>query len=147
MTESYAPRRIDSNAQWCDDDGIKIYTVSASGRPVDQADYTSRLAQIKQEHDVDWRSTPAFAIFHDGAGGLQYLVLAWWGNDNELFTTVTVRDGERWIVDPARYSFCVWDLEIFWAERNFFIEHVYTERPDQEAYRRARLSLADTGHE
>lgn len=141
MAGSYAPRRIDSAADWRDEDGIKIYTVSASGDPVRHADYAERLDEAKRRARVDWDTTPAFAIFHDGANGLQYLVLAWWGNDNELFNSVSVREGERWVVDPARYSFCVWDLEIFWAERNSFIEHVYTAAPDLAAYRRARLAV------
>ena len=139
MPTGYEPRRIVSSPAWSDADGVKIYTVSATGRDVDHGDYAERLEQAKQREDVDWASTPAFAIFHDGANALQYLVLAWWGNQNEMFNSVSVRAGASWVVDPSRYSFCVWDLEIFWAERNFFIEHVYTARPDLATYRRARF--------
>lgn len=144
MSTLFRPRRIDSSPEWHDEDGVKLYTVSASGRAVARSAYLVRLAEIKETIAIDWTTTPAFAIFHDGAHRLQYLVLAWWGNDNELLTSVSVREGERWVEDPRRYSFCLWDLEIFWAERAAFIDHLYCERPDLDAYRRARFAQTET---
>ena len=47
-----------------------------------------------------------------------------------MFTSVSVRENGRWVEDSNRYSFCVWDLEIFWAERNIFIETMYSGDPD-----------------
>ena len=135
----FKPRKIDSAPEWLDDDGIKLYTVSATGAPVDASAYHPRLAQVKQSRPVAWAQTPAFAIFHDGAG-MAYLVLCWWGNDNELFTSVSVRTDEGWVEDPARFSFCLWDLEILWFERNAFVETLYSGRPDIRRYRAARLA-------
>ncbi len=100
--------------------------------------YLDRLAEVKRTKNIDWSSTAAFAIFHQ-AVATSYLVLAWWGNDNELFTDVSVNEGYGWLHDPNKYSFCVWDLEIMWAERNFFIELVYCETPDITEYRNRRL--------
>ena len=133
----YTPRRIESHPTWLDPDGIKIYTISVQDRPVSQAPYFSRLTEVKKRKTVTWAATPAFAIFHDGAS-FRYLVLAWWGNDNELFTSVSVQTETGWIEDPARYSFCLYDLEVFWHERKYFIEFIYCARPSLDSYRAKR---------
>lgn len=106
---------------------------------MDQAPYFLRLAEVKKQKAVAWPSTPAFAVFHDGAGA-PYLVLAWWGNDNELFTSVSVKTASGWVEDPSRFSFCLYDLEVFWHERNCFIEFIDCPEPDIESYRAKRLS-------
>jgi len=134
----YKPRKIESNLNWSDRDKIKIYTVSESGEPVDKNKYLIQLERIKKSKTVNWSATPAFVIFHEAVSAY-YFVLAWWGNDNELLTHVTVEIGDGWIHDPDKYSFCVWDLEIMWAERNFFIESVYCGKPDIDDYRAKRL--------
>lgn len=134
----FTPRTIESAPAWQDADGIKLYTISAHARPVDRHLFEDRLQQVKAARHIDWVTTPAFAILHDGTSCL-YLILAWWGNDNELFTSVSVQSPDGWMEDPARYSFCLFDLEVFWAERNFFIEHLYRSTPDIDRYRQARL--------
>lgn len=135
-------RRIDTAADWLDEDGVKLYTVSASGKPVCLNDYRPRLQAVKATKPVIWAETAAFAICHDGAG-MQYLVLCWWGNGNELMSSVSVRSGTGWVVDPDRYSFCLWDLEILWAERNIFIRTMYSGIADLAAYRRERLAARE----
>jgi len=69
----------------------------------------------------------------------QYLVLAWWGNENELFTSVSAKTESGWVEDASRYSFCLWDLEVFWHERNYFIEHIYCANPNLQSYRARRV--------
>ena len=133
----FSPRKIESSPEWSDSDGIKIYTISAHQRPVDQAPYLERLAEVKEHKAVPWATTPAFAIFHEGAK-FPYLILAWWGNDNELFTSVSVNTDSGWVEDSAVYSFCVYDLEVFWHERNFFVKHMYCSTPRLESYRSKR---------
>ena len=135
----YRPRKIESNPSWQEEDGIKLYTISATNSAVEHAGYLPRLAEVKRAKLDDWSTVPAFAIFHDGAS-CQYLVLAWWGNDNELFTSVSVKTSAGWIEDPSRYSFCLWDLEVFWHERDFFIEHLYCSNPSLSAYRARRFA-------
>ncbi|SNR68591.1 hypothetical protein SAMN05192560_0475 [Methylobacillus rhizosphaerae] len=134
----YRSRKIESLPQWIDADGIKIYTISAQNKPVDQAPYLARLAEVKKSRRAGWATTPAFVIFHDGES-MAYLVLAWWGNDNELFTSVSVKTASGWIEDAGQYSFCVYDLEVFWAERNYFVEQIYCLQPDLAGYRARRL--------
>ena len=99
----FEPRKTESHRNWTDPDGIKIYTISAKGQTVDQSQYLPRLSAIKQAKGISWASTPAFVIFHDGAGA-RYLVLGWWGNDNELFTSVSVQTPSGWVEDPSLYT-------------------------------------------
>ena len=142
----FKPRRTRSRPDWLDEDDVKIYTISADNSEVDQGKYLRRLQAIKQTRSVDWPATPAFVIFHEGAS-CPYLVLAWWGNDNELFTSVSALVGSSWVEDPARFSFCLWDLEVMWFERNAFVKHVYCERPNLGAYRAARFESSGDHHE
>jgi len=135
----FVPRRIESRADWCDAEGVKLYSISAAGSRVDESAYRERLAGMKRARAVAWATTPAFAIFHDGAM-LRYLVLCWWGNDNELFTAVSVLTATGWVEDAGRFSFCVWDMEVMWHERNAFIAHVYCPNPSLGAYRANRLA-------
>jgi hypothetical protein len=132
--KTYSPRLTLPLASWRDPDGVKLYTISASSCPVDHRAFIERFAAVKKERTVDWPATPAFAIFHSGATML-YLVLAWW-EGNELFASVSVREGDSWIEDPHRFSFCVWDLEVFWFERNSFVRHLYSGTTDLAAYRK-----------
>lgn len=134
----YEPRPIESTPDWQDPDGIKVYTISASGQVVDQAPYFSRLAAVKKQRSVAWPSTPAFAVFHDGAS-MAYLVLAWWGNGNELFTAVSVLTPSGWVEDSAKYSFCLYDLEVMWHERNYFIQCMCGATPSLKRYRTMRF--------
>src|SRR5438105_4161439 len=134
----YRRRRIESHADWSDTDQVKLYTIAGHDRPVALTAFLPRLAQVKAQRQVPWASTPAFAILHDGVA--PYLILAWWDNDNELFTSVSVQTESGWIEDAARYSFCVYELEIMWHERNFFIESVYCPAPDLAAYRAKRFT-------
>ena len=117
-----------------DPDGVKLYTITPADTRVDTDVYLPRLAAMKRARPVAWRETPAFAICHDGATA-RYLTLGWWGDDNEMFVAVAARTGEAWVEDPGRYSFCLWDMEVMWHERNAFVRHMYGARADLDAYR------------
>lgn len=67
-----------------------------------------------------------------------YLVVCWWGNGNELFTSVSVLTSDGWVEQSERYSFCLYDMEIMWDERNIYIETIDCERPDLLAYQTRR---------
>jgi hypothetical protein len=133
----FRARTIRGPLDWKDADGGKIYTISANGQAVDQVPFHERLKAVKQARALDWNATPHFAIFHQGAS-FPYLILAWWGNDNELFNSVSVLTEQNWIEQPEKYSFCVYDLEIFWAERNIFVDTVYCWTPSLERYQMTR---------
>lgn len=79
--------------------------------------------------------TPAVTAKRIGVGclilhharGADYVVLAWWDNENELPMRVLVRPQEpraRWRAAKPHESVCVWDLEVIWAERNAYVETV-----------------------
>lgn len=133
----FKPRLTSTAPDWLDADGIKLYTISATGLPVVQTPFLVHLESLKQASSRDWKITPAFAIFHDGASA-QYLVLAAWGNDNELFTVVSVNTGSGWIEDRDRYAFCLWDMEVMWEERNIYIQTMYSGKTDLAEYRATR---------
>ena len=129
----YAPRQFSRISGSSDADGLKLYSVSATGAP-DIAAFNAQLGDMKRGVPVHWPATAAYAIFHQGAE-LGYLVLCWWGNDNELFTRVAVREAAGWVIDPERYSFCLWDMEIMWLERQSYIRWMYSGAVDLASYR------------
>ena len=133
----FKPRSIKGQIDWLDESGVKIYTISISNNSVDHSRYLPRLKEIKLARNIDWLNTPAFVIFHDGAS-CDYLVLVWWANDNELFTSVSVKTDNLWVEDPDKYSFCLYDLEIMWAERNIYIQTVDCEPSSLKQYQVSR---------
>jgi hypothetical protein len=134
----YKPRKISSLPPSSDRDGLKLYTISASGVDVDPERYQKRLAFVKEQNELD-SSQPAFAIMHDGATA-EYLIVGWWRNDNELFVSVSVKVLDDWVEDMAKYSFCLWDLEIILHERTSFIRYLYSGMIDLEGYRKDLIS-------
>ena len=133
----YNPRSIEGQYDWLDETGVKIYTISTTNSAVDQTKYFQRLKKVKSDRDIDWLNTPAFVIFHDGAS-CDYLVLVWWQNDNELFTSVSMKAEGEWKEDPAKYSFCLYDLEIMWTERNIYIKTIDCDLPSLQKYQVSR---------
>jgi hypothetical protein len=136
----YQPRRIETQSDWLDNDGLKIYCISYSGEPVQKDLFSDQLQVLKSSRDVAWLQTPGFAIFHEGVSE-RYLVLVYWGNDNEIFPIVSVETRGGWVEAPELYSFCLWDLEVMWGERQLYIDHCYSGKKDLVAYRLARPSI------
>ncbi|WP_254048939.1 hypothetical protein, partial [Aliivibrio fischeri] len=133
----YKLRKLEGEQDWLDADGVKIYTISANEEPINMVAFHHRLTEVKSEITLEWDQTAAFVIFHNGAS-CKYLVLAWWGNDNELFTSVSVQVNGVWVVDPTKYSFCLYDIEVMWKERNIYIETIDCESPSLVKYRTSR---------
>lgn len=146
--ESHLPstiaRRLHSTPPWSDEDGVKLYGITSTERALPWSMFRDRLKEVKATRSIVWKSTPAFAIFHDGVHSL-YLVLAWWSNDNELFTSISVLTEHGWLEDAERYSFCLFDMEIMWHERAAFLQHLYLGNPDLSAYRASKLEQAYVG--
>ena len=132
----YSPRRISALPK--NSDGIKRYSISADGVAVEAIAFEQRLAHLKTQKPL---GEAAFALFHRGES-LRYLVLCYWGNDNELFTSVSVQEATGWVEDAKRYSFCLYDMEVMWAERNFYIQTMDVQEPNLMAYQ-ARLFEQD----
>lgn len=130
---SFAPRNIEALKN-SSSHGLKLYTISCTADPVETAKFWGRLEEIMEQRGLG-PNTAGFAILHEG-DTMPYLVVAWWENENELFTSVSIqREGRGWLEDPEYYSFCLWDLEVIWHERNSFIRHCYSGKRDLAAYR------------
>jgi hypothetical protein len=51
-----------------------------------------------------------------------------------------VKTASGWVEDASLYSFCVYDLEVFWHERNYFIQFIDCHIPNLDGYRAMRFS-------
>lgn len=109
---------------------IKRYAIQYGGGPFREAVFAEglRLAceSLPRPAITDQRIGMGFAITHQG-NGVDYVVLAWWDNENELPLRVFVRsqkDDAEW--RPARdgESVCVWDLEVIWFERQAYVRTI-----------------------
>jgi enamine deaminase RidA (YjgF/YER057c/UK114 family) len=121
---------------------LKRYDITLDGEPVPQASFrdgiSAALALLPRPATTPDRPGVGFLICHRGAHAC-YVVLCWWDNQNELLQHVLVRfdsDHSRWIDAEGRFSFCVWDLEVMWHERESFVRHVLTPSagPEVERY-------------
>ena len=72
---------------------------------------------------TDGRPGVGFVIQHQGRTG-HYLILCWWDNENELPPRVFVRTDDEWRPARESESFCVWDLEVMWREREAYVRTV-----------------------
>lgn len=100
---------------------FKCYRIQAPGQRGDWAHFALGLTEWLAHHPQRWSQQPGFVIFHQGAYR-PYLICGWWDQGNELFQAVLVWADGQWQEDSQRYSFCLYDLEIFWAERHFFLQ-------------------------
>ncbi len=143
VSEPYRDRSIEfheirSHGGW----RIKIYSVLYGTAPLDWntieegfALSFTRLPDHAQESD---RPGVAFAIAHQGRG-MHYVVISWWGNENEYFNRVLVRPfgaKEKWRNASEHESVCVWDLQIICFEREAYVATILAKEgtPDIDAY-------------
>lgn len=92
------------------------------------------MATLPQPAVSEQRPGVGVLIAHQGKA-VDYLVLGWWDRDNELPVRVWVDDGLGWRAARDSESFCVWDLEVLWRERELYITWVLgRDEPDVESY-------------
>lgn len=104
------------------------------------------LAELPPMDLAAGRPGLAFAILHQGLTG-DYIILCWWDRENELPTRVYLRDGASWRPARGGESFCVWDLEIIWFERQAYVEHMLAGgEASCRAYLESRFGDAGRGH-
>ena len=129
MMEPYAPRPIHPDGLletggW----RLKGYAITLPDAEVDPSDFTSGVAlaleSLPEPARADGRPALGILIAHEGRDA-RYVVLAWWDRENELPTRVFVSpasEGGEW--RPARdgESFCVWDMQVLWFEREAYVE-------------------------
>jgi hypothetical protein len=107
---------------------IKIYTITEPGCAIRWEAFTPgmRLAfeTLPDPAAAPGRPGIALLLAHTSKLGL-YCVLTWWSRENELPTRVFVKPpGADWRPANATESFCVWDLEVLWQERQLYVETV-----------------------
>lgn len=129
---------------------LKLYSVVAGDGPpdLDRFEPGMNLAEevLPSPATDDRRPGAGFTIAHHGAS-TDYLVVCWWDNENELPTRVFVRGSEGWRAATERESFCVWDLEILWQERELYVLTVLggPEAGGLPAYLGAPVAAAEAG--
>ncbi len=126
--KAYRPRSIRFH-QLLSLDGwrLKLYSISFDGSDVDWTEFEGGLALVRSSLPApaidEGRPGVGFVIAHHGEG-IDYTVVSWWDRENELPTRVFARsvdDGKGWRPAAGGESFCVWDLEVIWAERDAYI--------------------------
>lgn len=114
--------------------------------PLEQATLEAVVAELPENPTAPGRPGLGFIIEHL-ASPLDYIVLCWWQNNNEMITRILVREaGAPWRPTDGSESFCVWDLDIMWFERNAFIRTMLSvPAHDPAAYLGARFEKATVG--
>jgi hypothetical protein len=120
---------------------IKLYTVRYGDRELssDALDYALVAAAplLPQPATTDARPGLGCAIHHAGRG-MDFFVLGWWDEENELCVRVLARaqnDVREWREVRYHTIGCVWDLEIMAFERDAYVATVLARagEPDIDA--------------
>lgn len=110
---------------------LKLYSVVFGDSDFDMARFVTGLeiatSEIPTADASIGRPGVGFAILHQG-NTVDYVVVAWWDRENELPLRVFVRESEAWRPAGSSESFCVWDLEIVWFERNAYLQSILCDR-------------------
>jgi hypothetical protein len=118
---------------------LKLYSISWNGAEPDwemvEPGLTLAFSKLPAEGVVPGRPGLGFAIAHHGRT-TDYVVLSWWDNENELPTPVFVRsEGRIWREGAGSESFCVWDLEVIWFERDAYVRTLLSGNPGDQSTR------------
>jgi len=148
--EPYAPRPVGFHglrepSGW----RLKLYSVRYGAAPLDWKAFAPGLAMaeatLPRPAQAEGRPGVGFLIAHQGRGA-NYVVLAWWDQENELPLEVFVHrngPGESWRPARTRESVCVWDLEIIWAEREAYVDTMLRNGGGDPAAYLVRVSGSD----
>lgn len=123
---------------------LKQYAILYGGGPFREDDFAAgmhlALEALPAPAVTTMRPGVGFAIAHQG-NGADYVVLAWWDNENELPLRVFVRPqtaGGAWRPARGGESVCVWDLEVIGFERRAYVQTLLNGG-DAEAYLAIRM--------
>lgn len=112
---------------------LKLYSITHDGAPPELAAFEDGIGMATEALPLPAatgeRPGAGFVIAHAGRTML-YVVLGWWDRDNELPLRVWVRpvNGDApWRPAEGSESFCVWDLEVLWFEREAYVATVLAE--------------------
>jgi hypothetical protein len=106
---------------------LKVYSIRYGAEPLHWGTFEPGLsrafAELPEPDIAAGRPGLGFVIVHQGRTG-DYVILAWWDNENELPLRVFVRDQDGWRTARPNESVCVWDLEVIWHERQAYVATV-----------------------
>lgn len=71
---------------------------------------------------------------------MDYLVVGWWDNENELRMKIWVTEQGQWR-EALTESFCVWDMQVMAFERDAFVATLLQPAPDIAAYMKQHLTI------
>ena len=75
-----------------------------------------------------------FAVLHEGQKGT-WLLLDWWAHGDILCQRLSLDEGHGFApVDDRPLTACVWELPFLSHERDAWVRHMMTERPDPTAW-------------
>lgn len=117
---------------------LKWYDVHPEDRPV--PDEVERLARnYLTSHPLEARGL-GFVILHRCGQDFYFHILCTWRNENELWSTVFYKDGDR-MADFAPFprdgvhkpAFCVWELVPVWHEQQAWVRFLSSTRDEATA--------------
>lgn len=122
---------------------LKRYIIRYSQASGAAPDYTPAYQLVSQwlpvQAETVNRPGIGFVIEHQGKT-LNYLIVGWWDNENELRVKVWVQEQEVWRAARDE-SFCVWDLQVMTFERDAFVATLLQTTPDTLAYMNRYLTI------
>lgn len=103
---------------------LKTYAIHLPGEVFDRSRFARGWqlagASLPEPRVNAERPGVGFVILHQGRTA-EYLVLCWWDRENELPTRVFINDQAGWRAATQGESFCVWDLQVIWSEREAYV--------------------------
>jgi len=122
---------------------FKIYTITKSNeKPCRQI-----IDEVKQNiagwldkfESVQEHYNSGILLIHFAADGI-YVLLSRWVNGNILQHKVyfkgSANANEYEVISDIGFVFCVWELAVYWHERNYWIEHILSKpsKPEFDKY-------------
>ncbi len=152
IIEPYKPRiirfvEIYNHNDW----QIKVYSISVINKSI----YAEILPEIKQYLN-DWLAQSkityletyqlATLIIHNGKEGV-FAIINWWIDENMLQNFVYLKKENEThfeLYSDKGIVTCVWEMEIWWHERNAWIKHILmqNENPNIIGYLNDQLNIS-----
>ncbi len=151
ITTAYKPRAIRFLELYQHEDWtLKVYSISISKERVDAGDvkiaksYLSEWLLKSKAYQLETYKM-ATLILHEFNAGC-FAVINWWIDKNMLQNFVYLKKSNKSnfeIYSDRGITTCVWEMAIWWHERNAWIKHVLlrNENPDVEGYLNDNLNL------
>lgn len=148
--KAYKPRPIRFLELFQHNDwAIKIYSISSKKEQVNADDVALAKNNLEMwlQHSTFYNLETykiATLILHEFNGGC-FAIVNWWTDENMLqnFVYLKANNADEFVLYSDRgISTCVWEMAIWWHERNAWVKHILmkNEKPDFEAYLREQLN-------